>query len=270
MQNSRFYGLSDKCPCCQLHQETITHLLTCKHEAVALHWEKAKKMLFQQLTKIHTPARIGNLLQQGLDQWEASTKDNGLTIWAPTFGSVRTIDIVLTQAYRTQSYEIGWEQFLRGRISSYWGKAYGRGQNNQKLDPVIWASKVICHLLEYTESLWKFQNGVIYGHSSAKTHKKWLGGIKQEISCAYAQYKDDPFIISHHQSSLFTKPLRDILQMDLDYLQSWLRTFNEAVLTQQEFHRRQAETARAFHPSISAMNSNTGTLTNSCACSHYR
>jgi hypothetical protein len=119
-------------------------------------------------------------------------------------------------------------------------------QTNQKINQVAWASKPIIYLLEFTDSLWRLQNGVIYGHNLTKSHKKRLEGLKQEISRAYSQYTDDPFIISHHQSSLFNKPLKEIIQMDLDYLQSWLWTFNEAVLTQQDFCRRQAKTARTF------------------------
>jgi hypothetical protein len=119
-------------------------------------------------------------------------------------------------------------------------------QTNQKINQVAWASKLIIYLLEFTDPLWKFRNGVKYGHNLTESHKKQLEGLKQEISRAYSQYTEDPFIISHHQSSLFNKPLKEIILMDLDYLQSWLRTFNEAVFTQQEFHRRQAETAKTF------------------------
>jgi ribonuclease HI len=245
-QNSRFYGTSAACPCCQLHQETITHLLTCENEASASHREKAKTILFQQLAKIRTPPRLCQILRQGLDQWEASTKDTGITMRASTSGSVHPVDIALTQAYRSQSYEIGWEHLFRGRISSHWSKAYGMSQTNKQLNQVAWASKLIIYLLEFTDSLWKFRNGVIHGHNLAETHKKRLEGLKQKISSAFSHYRDDPFIISRHQSSLFNKPFEEIIQMDLDYLQSWLRTFDEAVLTQQDFRRRQAERARSF------------------------
>ncbi len=165
---------------------------------------------------------------------------------ATTIGSVHNIDVVLTQACREQSYEIGWEQFLRGRISSHWGSAYRISQTNPKLYHVTWAWQLIIYLLNYANTLWKFWNGVLHGHSLAETHRKKLESLHKEITCAYDSYKSDPFIITCHQSSLFSKPFRDVLKKDIDFQQSWLRTYKEAELVQQGIRQKQAKIARTF------------------------
>jgi hypothetical protein len=60
------------------------------------------------------------LIQHGLKQWEEHLKDRAVEMQATTAGSMLQMDVLLTQAYRAPSYEIGWEMFLRGGISKYW------------------------------------------------------------------------------------------------------------------------------------------------------
>jgi hypothetical protein len=57
VQNSRFYNLSNKIPYCSLHQESITHLLTCQDTVAGNHRKEATpNKLLEQLGKTHTPA----------------------------------------------------------------------------------------------------------------------------------------------------------------------------------------------------------------------
>ncbi len=59
-------------------------------------------------------------------------------------------------------------------------------------------------------------------------------------------YNKDHFIISRNLMSIFDKSLTDLLNMDIDYLECWLRTYDEAVLTQQDFWQCQSEAAKIF------------------------
>jgi hypothetical protein len=65
---------------------------------------------------------------------------------ASTIGSVQPIDVAFTQAFRAQSHDIVWEQFLRGHISNHWGHAYQISQTNPRLDPITWALYLIKHI----------------------------------------------------------------------------------------------------------------------------
>jgi hypothetical protein len=119
-------------------------------------------------------------------------------------------------------------------------------QTNPRLGPTTWASYLIQRILEYISSIWTFRNGVIHGHSLAEAQQKIMEGLQKDITTAYEAYQKDPFIVSHQLSSLFHKPLQILLKKDKDSLTCWLRTYEEAVLHQQEFRRCQSEAAKNF------------------------
>jgi hypothetical protein len=156
--------------------------------------------------------------------------------------------MILTQAFRNQC-TIGWEQFLRGRISILWGKAFSLTQdrkNTTKISSKKWASDLITLLLAYTSSLWKFRNGVVQGHNLEEEEKKKRESLHTSITNAYAAYNADKFIVGRQLSSLFDKPIEYILKSDIDYLQCWLNTYEEATKMQQVFRRRQSIAAKNF------------------------
>jgi hypothetical protein len=139
--------------------------------------------------------------------------------------------------------------FLRGRISLHWRKAYTlskKGGHPNAIPAPKWTSTLIRSILDYSSALWSFWNGVVHGHTKAEGKTKRLAALSAEITQAYEQYHQDNFIISRHLSTLFDKPLQYITQGDIDFQTSWLRTYKEAVTTQQDFRHRQSIAAREF------------------------
>jgi hypothetical protein len=86
----------------------------------------------------------------------------------------------------------------------------------------------------------------VHGHTKEEHRTKTLEKLRNEVATAYTAYEADRFIISRHLSSLFNKPLSEIQRMDQDYLQSWLRTYHEAKIVQENSRRRQSEAAASF------------------------
>jgi hypothetical protein len=244
-QNFRFYNLSDKCPCCNLTRETIPHLLTCQEEAMLAHRRNAQTKLLDKLRQHRTPECILTCIQHGLDNWEKYL-DTEEEMHSPTAGTVQPIDVTLTQAYHAQTNTIGWDQFLRGRISVHWGKAFQLSQRSSKKNCNSWTANLISSLLDYTSSLWQYRKEVVHGHTKEEHRTKTLAKPKNEVASAYTAYEADRFIISRHLSSLFNKSLSEIQRMDQDYLQSWLRTYHEAKTVQENSRRRQSEAAASF------------------------
>jgi hypothetical protein len=200
------------------------------------------------LTKIGTPPRIVQCIQYGLTTYEQSQEDSTLDTRAPTYGSLNPLDVTLTQALHAQT-KIGWENFLRGRISLHWRKAYTmskKGAQPNAIPAPKWTSALIWSILEYSSALWSFRNGVVHGHTIVEEKQKRLAALSVEITQAYEQYNQDTFIVSHHLSSLFDKPVQYITQGDIDFQTSWLCTYKEAVITQKEFRHRQSIAAREF------------------------
>ncbi len=121
VQNSRFYKLSDTCPSCGCHQETIAHLLTCQKEATLAHRNEALSTFIARLKTISTPESISSTIQHGLQQWEDHQTDHK-ELSPSTIGSVQPIDVALTQAFRAQSHDL---------------RAISEGTHQPSLEPCI-------------------------------------------------------------------------------------------------------------------------------------
>ncbi len=74
----------------------------------------ALQSLTSAIEKMGTPPAITQSIIHGIKCWTTSQSDTGTSIRAPTRGSVRAADVILTQAFVEQTNTIGWEQFLRG------------------------------------------------------------------------------------------------------------------------------------------------------------
>jgi ribonuclease HI len=248
MQNFRFYGTSELCPCCLEHKETITHMFTCLEAPVTAHRLVAQQELWSKLRDLGTHNSLVENLIHGMEQWAAPNGGDPITTRALTSGSVLPLDVALVNAFRSQC-KIGWEHFHRGRISTQWRKAFQltqRDSTTNNLTPKKWAEKLISLILHYSLSLWKFRNGVLHGHTVTEEATKKRNTLQTSITDAYAAYEADKFIESRDLSTLFDKPLQYTLKTDNDFLQCWLNTFNEGIKTQQDFRRRQSEAAKNF------------------------
>ncbi len=194
------------------------------------------------LTKIEkkeTPDEITSSIIHGMEQWAVGIYDSSHKQKAPSQGSVVPIDMLLTQAYSDQTSYIGLENFLRGRISNSWGKAYLPHQQVKKrwiTSSSTWASNLIQIILEYSSSLWEFRNGVLHSHTIEETAAKEFNSITTRIRTAYQTYQEDPFHVPSHWRSLFiSRTLDQCLKQDLDMLYCWLSSYDEALAFQRDF-----------------------------------
>ncbi len=141
---------------------------------------------------------------------------------------------------------------MRGWLSKLWSKAYAAYQVSvsSKSPASHWTTKTILKLWDYTSSLWEHQNGILHGQTIAETERQELGDLHQQITSAYEEYGNDPFIIPRHLSSLFTyRTLHQRLKLDVDSLKCWLHSVWEAKLAQQQSQCRHSEAGRSFfHP----------------------
>ncbi len=164
-------------------------------------------------------------------------------------GSVAPPDILLTQAFVEQTAQ-GWDQFLRGRVSSKWGQAFNYLNTDRKQradDATQWTKNIILKLWEYSISLWKFRNGIVHGTTAKEQAEKRLASLRAQVTEEYQLYEADPFIVSPQYNSLFLKKtLQDRLKMSQDSLSSWLRSVKEAKQFQCVFRASLQKTAKRF------------------------
>jgi len=219
-QNNRYYGKSDTCPCCHLARETIQHMLSCQAPEVVHFRTHQQEILRANLELIDTPSHLIDLIMLGINFQDITPQ--------PLHHSSQDIDSLA--AFTNQSI-LGWEAFMRGRISRTWQIAVARGHGSSK-HTLKWAGKLITLLLHYSQQLWTFRCGVVHGRTTAESQQKQKLQLLQQVQAAYDEYRSDPFHIPSHWRSLFLRPFQNFSMSDRDTITCWLRSYSEAVQQQ--------------------------------------
>ena len=238
-QNRKFYGKNDTCPCCLCHPETFLHVLICSSPDVVAFRQGPQDILWKQLSLIDTPDDILQAIQLGIAHLGTVRDD---------YESINFSSSFISAAHQQQT-NLGWEAFLRGRISSEWQIAFTAGQPSNK-SSIKWADKLVSLVLNYSQQLWIFRCGVLHGHTKEEARQRHRTDLLDHIQAAYEEYANDPFCIPSDWRSLFNRPYASLSLSDRDTLSCWLRSF--AVARQQQALRTassQAAAAQFFQPS---------------------
>jgi hypothetical protein len=69
--------------------------------------------------------------------------------------SVDSLKDLLTSVFQQQFHDLGWENFLRGRISKLWSEVWAQTCicHHQHVDKQLWTASVVRALLQYSHSL---------------------------------------------------------------------------------------------------------------------
>jgi hypothetical protein len=224
VQNRKFYRKSDLCPCCAGHPETLTHVFTCQSPEVAEFRTKQQEILWHNLSLIQTPDEILDAIKLGILSLnrEPTSKDT------------------CPPVFQHQS-RLGWEAFLRGRISFMWRSAFNPDADFDDKNSKKWAGQLTLYLLQYSQQLWTFRCGVLKGHNKEENRQKHREELLNQVQSAYEEFAKDPFHIPSDWRHMFHRPFLSLVQSDRDTLACWLRSYSEAcqqqmLLTQQ--HQR--------------------------------
>jgi hypothetical protein len=183
-KDSQYYGAFNLCPCCNAHPETLDHVFTCQSKETVERRTGLRNELKLRLERLHTHPKITRAIIHGLTEWESYIASPTQTITAPYRGTVLAADCILVQAFLEQSNEIGWQHFLRGRISTKWSQAYQSYCSKPNQEPPNaqpWAAQVVTIIWQYSSSLWSYRNGVKHGQTTAETIAKDLAKIQQQV-----------------------------------------------------------------------------------------
>jgi len=195
------------------------HVFTCPERTVATFRNQQQEVLWANLRLIDTPTSLLTAIQQGVKSQEV-------------LSAVQSQDhppLVLA-AYSHQE-TLGWEAFLRGRISSKWQLAYATDQFTPA-QSLKWAGKFVGYLLHYSQQLWNFRCGVVHGTTIEESRQKHRASLFSLVQTAYEEFRLDPFHIPCDWKRLFHRPLPDLLLSDSDTLSCWLQSYSEAVQQQ--------------------------------------
>jgi hypothetical protein len=104
--------------------------------------------------------------------------------------------------------EIGWDQFLRGRISKKWRLVYSKlTTSKQKVNPSVWTAWFIKAIWQHSHSTWKNRNHVVHNQNKKTISSIALSKLHQKTSELYIRYSNDPHMIPEYLRYLFKHPL---------------------------------------------------------------
>jgi hypothetical protein len=248
VQNKKFYGNSDICHCCKSGSETLLHAFTCPSVEVTSFRQKQQIILWTALDNFPTPEPIIHQIRTGILQFE------------PLQSGALQVDNAEISAYAHQT-SLGWEAFLRGRISAYWRLEYQRLTDTDTKTSLKWASYLVLNILQYSHALWTFRCGVLHGHTQDENTKKHREDLLEQIRLAFEEYEVDPFHVPSDWRRLFFRPFHLFLSSDRDTLQCWLRSYSKAKQQQTLITQRVQKQAERFL--ISSSTSKTSPLNSS-------
>jgi hypothetical protein len=118
---------------------------------------------------------------------------------------------------------LGWEAFLRGRISIKWQLAYiGDVSYGTSPQSTKWAGQLIGFLLHYSQQLWTFRCEVVHSHTVEESRRLQRADAILQVHAAFEEYHHDPFHMPSHRRHLFSRPIQYLLPCDRDTLACWL------------------------------------------------
>jgi len=233
-------SVDQRCPNCRRSDrlpspyiETENHILRCQHDQLHATRYTALAKLESTMAVISTPRDVSTAIIYGLRSWMENERYNGIEPdieWPPpTFDYHPTHHAPIQQAFEQQC-EIGWDEFLRGRISSKWGATvneYYRNMNlNQYHSDKTWETKVIHSTWQIFLQTWQARNNLLHGADDTENRAIQSRDIDQQIRNAYRL--DRECIAPQHQG-LFTT-VDATISKPLDIKMKWLHSISSTAL----------------------------------------
>ena len=146
-------SLDDKCPNCQQHQETSSHLNRCP--------DNGRTLLFKEgVEKLAAWMNQDNRTDPALAYW---IEKYLLLRGCNSFASMGTMNTSLRQAAESQDL-IGWVEFLHGKVSVEIAKLqrFHCAASPCRMNGTDWMKHFVSHLLHISHSQWLYRNFTLH------------------------------------------------------------------------------------------------------------
>ena len=141
-----------------------------------------------------------------------------------------SLHITIQAAIKEQN-TIGWQHFLKGRLSKQWSTAqqacYAQRTDLDKRKYTIlrWRRRLVKSIIEGSIKCWETRNQALHGDTIQATTKIRLQKLRVRVAKSYA---NDRFLVPPLLRNLFKMPLQHRLTHRATQLQKWLETINVA------------------------------------------
>ena len=199
------------CPSCAEPIETRDHVWQCPAQS-RVNWRASfLRNLRQKLEQLNTRIDLQELLLEGIKAKIEGRADHTINV-PPT-----------AQTIHEAQQEIGWDQILKGRMSSQWSteQQHHLGRFDKQKNGMTWATDVIQLILESWLQVWDLRNGDRHGRDAQTKAQARRAQAIRELELAY-EYKD--LILAHHNWILGV-PLDQKKNLTTHAIRMWLSSF---------------------------------------------
>jgi hypothetical protein len=227
MKRWKFWN-HDRCPCCR-QPEDIQHIARCTHAGANAVWEDSTEKLSTWLNQQETHPGVAHLLLERLNAWRYHHETRFPIPLIPA----------LKEAYLDQQ-EIGWFNFLQGRISNHWvsiQSEYYRLLDSRRTG-ATWARRLISHLWDLSWKMWLHRNHILHEVPNAETEKLQR---KLDRRIANEFHKNLDGLSTPHHYLLRRNPLRKVLKWPNHEKTAWLDT---VTIARKAWRRRRNQARR--------------------------
>ena len=240
-----------RCFRCNRLYETWHHVFQCPSTSSKQHHSKALKNLRLYFQTLHLSKPMITIMIAGIQQW--------LLQHSPTFplpGKPYT-DIIfsLLQTAFLEQTQIGWDNFLAGRLSSSWFVAHDLYADNRNLPSHLYSSiiapKLIRSLWNYSLCTWTQRNLDKFGHNLTAQKLQRSESLNHKIN----QFFHQRHLLSPQSIPIiYDISLPELLQETDTYKRQWI--YNHQVLQKhhQEAMKRQQRQQQSLPSSQSPNN----------------
>ena len=119
-----------------------------------------------------------------------------------------------------QQTNIGWDHFIRGRISISWGDYINKAlaNTNNSFNTELWGSKIVSINFKYILSLWDHRCKEEHGCNAHDIETKLKDKLINEIQHIQKNFKSN-----HYKDGCFIhRNIEELQEQDSGQLQSWL------------------------------------------------
>ena len=206
--------------CGQLWEDT-NHVLQCPSDKREQARSDAFQVLREHFQRQHTPLIMTDIICTTMSHWIQRRRITPPDWPTPS----EPIMMAITRAFQSQT-RIGWDQFLRGRLTNEWSLAiatyYHARQPGQNFTPEHWMQTTINAIWEFSLTLWRRRCETYHGTNGVNTLER-----KRKEMAIQAQAVYNETIGSNHPMTniiLHRQSLQTMLSWTKQHLDAYLAT----------------------------------------------
>jgi hypothetical protein len=198
-------AISTLCPLCHSMDETQAHFLTCMDKRSIAGWKKTVDEVQTKAAKLHLHPMMSRLLCNAITHWRHSPNPN-----VPEFLPDKYHALFHHQA------AIGWDQLLKGRMSTLWASLHNELSNETKGCSKL--TNLLTTIMHQVYNVWKIRCDIQHGTTDKCIRDKLLYQLGPRVQAIYSARPRLNYIDRNQLSA----PIEQTLALPIKQLEHWV------------------------------------------------